>query len=249
MATRIRLQRFGKKNQPFYHIVIADGRAPRDGRFIEQIGTYNPLTHPADIKINFERALYWVEVGASPSDTARSLLKREGVYLMKHLKGGVAKGAFTEAEAEQKFNMWLQEKEAKLNNMRKTAADKERVEMKIRLEQESKVREAISAKVAAKYAKIATKEAEEKAQLEEAQAEEVEPTAEVEDTPTPETVEVTQEAVEVAPEAVEATPEVVETTPEETAKEDEVTKEVEEPKVDPETPVENQPEEPKTTEE
>jgi small subunit ribosomal protein S16 len=76
MATRIRLQRFGKKNQPFYSIVIADGRAPRDGRFIEKIGTYNPLTHPATINLNFERALYWVEVGASPSETVRSILKR-----------------------------------------------------------------------------------------------------------------------------------------------------------------------------
>ena len=87
MATRIRLQRFGKKNQPFYAIVIADGRAPRDGRFIEKIGTYNPLTHPATINLNFERALYWVEVGASPSETVRSILKREGVMLMKHLRG------------------------------------------------------------------------------------------------------------------------------------------------------------------
>ncbi|HOS57422.1 MAG TPA: 30S ribosomal protein S16, partial [Bacteroidales bacterium] len=154
MATRIRLQRFGKKNQPFYHIVIADGRAPRDGRFIEKIGTYNTMTHPSDIKIDFERALYWVECGASPSDTVRSILKREGVYLMKHLKGGVAKGAFTELEAERKFKAWQDEKEAKLNNLKKENAEKIRAENKKRLENELKVKEVIASKVAAKYAKI-----------------------------------------------------------------------------------------------
>ena len=112
MATRIRLQRKGKKNQPFYHIVIADGRAPRDGRFIENIGTYNPLTNPASIVLDFDRALYWVETGAAPSDTVRSILKREGVYLMKHLKGGIAKGALTETEAQKKFDAWKQEKDS-----------------------------------------------------------------------------------------------------------------------------------------
>ena len=128
MATRIRWQRRGKKNQPFYHIVIADGRAPRDGRFIEKLGTYNPLTHPATININFERALYWVEVGADPSDTVRSILKNEGVYLMKHLKGGVAKGAFSETEANRRFDAWKQEKESKINNMKRELADKQRAE-------------------------------------------------------------------------------------------------------------------------
>ena len=151
MATRIRLQRFGKKNQPFYHVVIADGRAPRDGRFIEKIGTYNPMTHPATIDINFERALYWVEVGASPSDTVRSILKREGVLLMKHLKGGIAKGAITETDADRKFEAWKQEKESKVNNMKRELADKNRTESKKRLEAESKLREAIAQKVAAKY--------------------------------------------------------------------------------------------------
>ena len=107
MATRIRLQRHGKKNQPFYHIVVADGRAPRDGRYIERLGTYNPLTNPAQVNINFDRALYWVEVGAAPSDTARALLRHEGVYLMKHLRGGVAKGAFSENEAQRRFEAWI----------------------------------------------------------------------------------------------------------------------------------------------
>ena len=159
MATRIRLQRFGKKNQPFYHIVIADGRAPRDGRFIEKIGTYNTLTHPATINIDFDRALYWVETGASPSETVRSILKREGVYLMKHLRGGIAKGAITESDANKKFLAWEQEKESKVSNAKREAADNKRAEGKKRLEAETKVREAIAKKVAAKYVVEAAKEA------------------------------------------------------------------------------------------
>ena len=155
MATRIRLQRRGKKNQPFYHLVIADGRAPRDGRFIEDLGTYNPLTNPATLNINFERALYWVEAGADPTDTARAILKREGVYMMKHLRGGVAKGAFTEAQAEQKFEAWKQEKNSKLSNVVREEADKARNVKKERLAAETKVKEAMSAKIAARNAEIA----------------------------------------------------------------------------------------------
>jgi len=164
MATRIRLQRRGKKNQPFYHLVIADGRAPRDGRFIEDLGTYNPLTNPATLNVNFERALYWVEAGAAPSDTARAILKREGVYLMKHLRGGIAKGALTEAQAEQKFNAWKQEKDSKLGNIVREEADKARNVKKERLAAETKVKEAMSAKIAAKAAEIAAKAAEEAAE-------------------------------------------------------------------------------------
>ena len=94
MATRIRLQRHGRKNYAFYAIVIAHADAPRDGRFVEKIGTYNPNTNPATIDLNFERALYWVQVGAQPTDTVRNILSKEGVYMMKHLLGGVKKGAF-----------------------------------------------------------------------------------------------------------------------------------------------------------
>ena len=173
MATRIRLQRRGKKNQPFYQIVIADGRAPRDGRFIEKIGTYNPLTNPATITINFDRALYWVETGAFPSDTARSILKKEGVYLMKHLKGGIAKSAITETEAERKFEAWKQEKESMKSNFKREIANKTRNEMKKRIEAESKIKETISAKIAAKYAKEAAAEAKvEEIPVEEATTEE-----------------------------------------------------------------------------
>lgn len=110
MATKIRLQRGGRKNYAFYSVVIADSRAPRDGRFIEKIGTYNPNTDPATVDINFERALYWVECGAQPTDTVRNILSREGVYLMKHLKGGVKKGAFDESAVQQKFDAWQQAK-------------------------------------------------------------------------------------------------------------------------------------------
>ena len=111
MATKIRLQRRGRKGYPFYHIVIADSRAPRDGKFIEKVGSYNPNTNPATITINFDRALYWLQVGAQPTDTTRNILSEEGVLLKKHLLGGVAKGAFTEADAEKKFEAWKAEKE------------------------------------------------------------------------------------------------------------------------------------------
>ena len=106
MATKIRLQRHGRKGYAYYPIVIADSRAPRDGRFIERIGSYNPNTNPATISLDFDRALYWVEVGAQPTDTVRSILSREGVMMMKHLRVGVKKGAFTEEEAQRKFEEW-----------------------------------------------------------------------------------------------------------------------------------------------
>ena len=106
MSTRIRLQRHGRKNYAFYSIVIADANAPRDGRFTEKIGTYNPNTNPATVDLNFERALYWVLVGAQPTDTVRNILSGEGVYLKKHLLGGVKKGAFDEAAADAKFEAW-----------------------------------------------------------------------------------------------------------------------------------------------
>ena len=196
MATRIRLQRHGKKNQPFYHIVIADGRAPRDGRFIEKIGTYNPLTHPATININFDRALYWVETGASPSDTVRAILKHEGVYLMKHLRGGIAKGALTENDANKKFLAWEQEKESKTSNAKREAADQTRTEGKKRLEAEIKVREAIAKKVAAKYAVEAAKEAKAEAAAEEVVEEVTEIAVEATEPLSPEAPLVAEEATE-----------------------------------------------------
>ena len=115
MAVKIRLQRHGKKNYAFFHIVVADSRAPRDGRFIEQIGSYNPNTNPATIILNSERALAWLNVGAQPTLTARRILSYEGVLLAKHLQGGVAKGALTQEQADAKLAAWKAEKDSKVN--------------------------------------------------------------------------------------------------------------------------------------
>lgn len=160
MATRIRLQRHGRKNYAFYSIVIATPEAPRDGRFIEKIGTYNPNTNPATIDLNFERALYWVLVGAQPTDTVRNILSNEGVYLKKHLLGGVKKGAFDEAAAEAKFSAWKAEKDAKAAKAAdKKAADKA-ADKAARLAAEKKANEAVAAKVAEKKAAAAAAQAE-----------------------------------------------------------------------------------------
>ena len=114
MPVRIRLQRHGKKGKPFYWVVAADSRSPRDGRYLEKLGTYNPNTNPATVKISVENCLKWLENGAQPSDTARTLLSYRGIMLKHHLNGGVRKGAFSAEEAEKKFEAWLQEKEAKI---------------------------------------------------------------------------------------------------------------------------------------
>ena len=170
MATKIRLQRHGRKGYAFYSIVIADVRAPRDGKFTEKIGTYNPNTNPATVDLNFERALHWVECGAQPTDTVRNILSDEGVLLMKHLKGGVRKGAFDEAAAQAKFEAWKQEKAAKAAD--KTAAEK-KAAAAARLEAEKEVNKKIAEKVAEKKAAAAAAKAEaEAAATEEAPAEE-----------------------------------------------------------------------------
>ena len=116
MAVRIRLQRHGKKGRPFYHIVIADGRSKRDGRYIERIGSYNPNINPAIIDLDFDRALHWVKVGAEPSDTMRAVLSYKGVLMKNHLDRGVIKGAMTQDQAEAKFAKWLDEKENKISS-------------------------------------------------------------------------------------------------------------------------------------
>ena len=170
MPAKIRLQRHGKKGQPFYHIVIADGRSPRDGRFIEKIGTYNPLTEPAQINLKFDRALYWYSVGAVPTDTVRSLLSMKGVMLKYHLLQGVKKGAMTVEQAEVKFQAWLKDKEAKLEGIAKTAEEKARGEKKARLEAEKKVNEARAEEIAKK--RLAELEAKKAAEAEAAPAEE-----------------------------------------------------------------------------
>ncbi len=114
MPVKIRLQRHGKKGKPFYHIVVADSRAKRDGRFIEKLGTYNPNTNPATVELDIDGSVKWLHNGAQPTDTARAILSYKGVMLKKHLLGGVAKGAFDEAEAEKRFQAWLDQKEGKV---------------------------------------------------------------------------------------------------------------------------------------
>ncbi len=113
MAVKIRLQRKGKKKQPFYHIVIADARSPRDGRFIEKIGTYNPLTKPATIELDRDKAYEWLTKGAQPTETVRAMLRFKGVLYRKHVMRGVAKGAFNEDAAMKKYEEYVEAKDAK----------------------------------------------------------------------------------------------------------------------------------------
>ena len=115
MPVKLRLQRHGKKGKPFYWIVAADSRSKRDGRFLEKLGTYNPNTNPAQIELNIDNAVQWLEKGAQPTDTTRTILSHEGVLLKKHLAGGVKKGALTEEQAEEKFQAWVTEKQAKID--------------------------------------------------------------------------------------------------------------------------------------
>ena len=152
MATKIRLQSRGRKGYPFYHIVIADSRAPRDGKFIEKVGSYNPNTNPATITINFDRALYWLQVGAQPTDTTRNILSEEGVLLKKHLLGGVTKGAFTEADAEKKFEAWKAEKEKGTQAVINKNETKAKADAKARLDAEKAANKAKADAVAQKKA-------------------------------------------------------------------------------------------------
>lgn len=172
MATKIRLQRGGRKSYAFYSIVIADVRAPRDGKFTEKIGTYNPNTNPATVDLNFEKALYWVECGAQPTTTVKNILSNEGVYLMKHLKGGVKKGAFTMEEAQKKFDAWKASKNQGVVAIKANLADAKKKAAAAALEAEKKVNEAIAKKVADKKAAAEAAAAEAAAEATEAPAEE-----------------------------------------------------------------------------
>lgn len=126
MPVRMRLQRKGRKKAPFYHIVVADARAPRDGKYIEKIGTYNPMTKPATIELDREKAFSWLQNGAQPSETVRSILRFKGVLYRKHLERGVKKGAMTQDEAMVKYQEWIDAKEAKIEK-RKEAALQEKL--------------------------------------------------------------------------------------------------------------------------
>ena len=179
MATKIRLARHGRKGRPFYHVVVADSRAPRDGRYIERIGSYNPMTNP----------LYWLMTGAQPTDTAKRILSYEGVLMKKHLLEGVKKGAFDMAAADTKFEAWKKEKIAKIQAKIARLANESESAYKARLEAEAKEKEAKAEIVAKKQAEIAAA----KAEAEAAARAEVEAAA-------------TEAAAEAAPEAPAETP-------------------------------------------
>lgn len=152
MATKLRLQRHGKKGKPFYHLVAADARAKRDGKFIEKVGIYNPNTNPATIEIDFERALDWMLKGAQPTDTVRALLSYSGVLYKKHLLAGVRKGALTEAQADKKFEAWAKEKEAKIQAKKDGLATANDADLASKFEAEKAVKEAKAKEIAAKNA-------------------------------------------------------------------------------------------------
>jgi len=189
MATRIRLQRHGKKGKPFYHMVIADSRAKRDGKFIERIGSYNPNTNPATIDVDFDRAMYWVGVGAEMSDTARAILHYKGVMYKSHLLKGVAKGALTVEQVDSKFNEWAAAKEAKIQAKRDNLSKAQEDALAKRLAAEADVNsaraKAIEAKNTPEVEEVAEEVAEEttEAVAEEATTEEAPATEEGEEKP------------------------------------------------------------------
>ena len=206
MPTKIRLQRKGKKAQPFYHIVIADGRAPRDGKYIEKIGTYNPLTKPADIIMDFDRALYWLQTGAQPTDTVRTILSYKGVLYKNHLLKGVKKGALTQEMADAKFDAWLKEKEDKIAGKVKETILTQKDEKKKRFEAEKKINEERAKELADRRMEELKKEDEEAKEEAKAKAEAEEKKEEVK-----EEVKKEAEAEEKKEEVkIEAKPEVEE---------------------------------------
>jgi len=168
MATKIRLQRGGRKARPVYSIVVADSRAKREGRFIEKLGTYNPNTNPATIDLNFDSTLTWVMKGAQPTDTARAILSYKGVMMKKHLLEGVRKGALTEEQAEAKYEAWISEKENKISSTVQAINEAKSADKTARLAKESEVNKARQAAIAAANAPV----------VEEAPAEETEAAAE-----------------------------------------------------------------------
>jgi small subunit ribosomal protein S16 len=219
MATRIRLQRHGKKNKAFFHIVAADSRSKRDGKFIEKIGTYNPNTNPATIVINFDAALKWVQVGAEMSDTARAIMSYKGVLHKNHLLNGVKKGALTAEQVEEKFNQWLADKDAnitgKQDNVAKNAAADKVARMKAEADTNAAKAKAIEEKNTPEVEEVAAVEVvAEEVVAEEVVAEEaVAEEAAVEVVAEEAAVEVVAE--EVTPEEVPAEEPATEETPEE----------------------------------
>lgn len=183
MPTKIRLQRHGRKSYAFFHIVVADSRAPRDGKNIEKLGVYNPNTNPATIELNFDSAVQWLENGAQPTDTCRAILSYKGVLYRKHLNGGVKKGAFTQEEADVRFEKWMNEKSAKIQQGANAAQKAQDDAKAAALKAEEAKKEEIAKKVAAKTSPLAEEVADtaegEEAPAAEAATEEV-PAAEAE---------------------------------------------------------------------
>ena len=201
MPVRIRLQRHGKKGKPFYWVVAADSRAKRDGKFLEKLGIYNPNTNPATIDINIDNSVKWLENGAQPSHTAKRILSYKGVMLKHHLNGGVKKGAFTEEEAEKKFQAWVADKEKaianKTSNLEKAQADAKAKALEAEKEVNEKRAQAAAEAEAAELAEAEGATEEAQAEATEAPAAEAAPEAEVAEEAAPE-AEVAEEA---APEA------------------------------------------------
>lgn len=199
MATKIRLQRHGKKGKPFFHMVAADTRAKRDGKYIEKLGVYNPNTNPATIELDFDRCLHWVKTGAERTDTANAILKYKGVIYKGHLDRGVAKGAMTQEQADAKFEKWLSEKEgkvqAKADGLAKAAVDA----AKARLKAEAEVNENRAKAIIAKTSELAEAAAADAAAEAEVAAE-----ASAEEAPAVEAVAEEAQVEEAAPEAEEA---------------------------------------------
>ncbi len=154
MAVKIRLQRHGKKDAAFFHVVAADGRAPRDGAFIEKLGTYNPNTNPATIDLNFEATLKWLQNGAEPTDTCKAILSYKGILMKKHLLDGVKKGALTEAQVEERFAKWLDSKASKINSKIDGLSKDAKNAVAAKFKAETAAKDAKSAKIAAKVAVV-----------------------------------------------------------------------------------------------
>lgn len=215
MSVKIRLQRHGRKKSAFFHIVVADSRAPRNGRFIEKLGIYNPNTNPATIDLNFESTLNWVQNGAEPSDTCRAILSYKGVLMKHHLLNGVKKGAITPEQVEEKFAAWEQEKTGKIESKSTSLTEAKQNKRTADLEREAKINEARQARIAERDAVVIVG-AEENAEAatEETAVDAVENT--VEETPVAEApaVEAPVEEAPVAEAPVEEAP-AAETTEEE----------------------------------
>jgi small subunit ribosomal protein S16 len=231
MSVKIRLTRQGKKRFAYYHIVIADGRAPRAGRFVEKIGTYNPNTDPATIDIDFDKAMEWLDKGAQPTETVSAILSYKGILMKRHLLGGVKKGVFNEEEAERRFSEWMKQKDSKIEAKRERISREKVESVQKHLENESKVKETRAQEILKKTSKLAEQAEEGKAVVQPAEvpqtpepAEKVKPEADTTGSKTEETTagEISQEQITEKKESVpEPAEELNEEQGQETAKETE----------------------------